>query len=91
MLTLCLIIIAAISYTLGSVNGAIISSGLLYQQDVRDYGSHNAGLTNFHRTYGTAGMAVVVGVDMLKGILAVLVGKFILGFLTAVDIVLSSF
>ncbi|MBR4077409.1 MAG: glycerol-3-phosphate acyltransferase, partial [Oscillospiraceae bacterium] len=50
MLTLCLIIIAAISYTLGSVNGAIISSGLLYQQDVRDYGSHNAGLTNFHRT-----------------------------------------
>ena len=86
MLTLCLIIIAAISYTLGSVNGAIISSGLLYQQDVRDYGSHNAGLTNFHRTYGTAGMAVVVGVDMLKGMLSVLVGKFILGFFDAAAI-----
>ncbi len=80
MLTLCLIIIAAICYTLGSVNGAIIASGLLYNQDVRDFGSHNAGLTNFHRTYGTAGMAVVVGVDMLKGVLAVLAGKFILGF-----------
>ena len=86
MLTLCLIVIAVICYTLGSLNGAIISSEVLYNQDVRNYGSHNAGLTNFHRTYGTTGMAVVIGVDMLKGMLSVLVGKFILGFFDAATI-----
>ena len=83
MLTLCLIIIALICYTLGSVNGAILASTFIFHQDVRDYGSHNAGLTNFHRTYGTTGMAVVVLIDMLKGALSVLVGKFILGFFDA--------
>ena len=83
MMTLCLIIIALICYTLGSVNGAILASELVFQQDVRDYGSHNAGLTNFHRTYGTTGMAIVLGVDFFKGAISVLVGKFILGFFDA--------
>ena len=82
-MTVCLFIIAAITYTLGSVNGAIVASGLLFNQDVRDYGSHNAGLTNFHRTYGTKGMAVVLGVDFIKGALSVVVGKFFLGFFDA--------
>lgn len=86
MMTVCLIIIAVISYTLGSVNGAILSSGLMFHQDVRDYGSHNAGLTNFHRTYGTNGLVIVLAVDFLKGALAVVVGKFILGFFDAATV-----
>ena len=72
MLTFWLIIIAIIGYMFGSVNGAIIASNLLFRQDVRDYGSHNAGLTNFHRTYGTTGMAIVLGIDMFKGAIPVL-------------------
>ena len=83
MIPFCLVIIAVISYTLGSVNGAIIASRMLFHQDVRDYGSHNAGLTNFHRTYGTTGLVIVLGVDILKGAISVLVGKFIMGFFDA--------
>ena len=83
MMTFCLILIAIACYSLGSMNGAIIASRLFFNQDVRDYGSHNAGLTNFHRTYGTTGMAIVLGVDMLKGMISVLIGKFILGFFDA--------
>lgn len=77
--TLLLIAIAVISYALGSFNGAIISSKYLFKKDVRDYGSGNAGLTNFHRTFGLAGVALVVITDMLKTVLAVLIGGWLLG------------
>lgn len=83
MIPFCLIVIAVISYVLGSVNGAIVASSLLYNQDVRNYGSHNAGLTNFHRTYGTAGVAIVICVDFFKGVISVLVGKLIMSFFDA--------
>lgn len=86
MLTFWLIIIAIIGYMFGSVNGAIIASNLLFRQDVRDYGSHNAGLTNFHRTYGTTGMAIVLGIDMFKGAIPVLLAKFIMGFYDATNV-----
>jgi len=86
MIPFCLVLIAIIAYTFGSINGAIVASTMVFHQDVRDYGSHNAGLTNFHRTYGTTGMAIVLGVDMLKGALSVLVGKFIMGFFDAASV-----
>lgn len=86
MLTFWLVIIAIVGYLFGSINGAIIASNFLFHQDVRDYGSHNAGLTNFHRTYGTTGMAVVFGIDMFKGAIPVLLAKFILGFYDAANV-----
>ena len=42
--------IAVFSYLLGGLNGAIIASKYVFHRDVRDYGSGNAGLTNFYRT-----------------------------------------
>lgn len=86
MLTFWLVIIAILGYLFGSVNGAIIASNFLFRQDVRDYGSHNAGLTNFHRTYGTTGMAIVFGIDMFKGAIPVLLAKFIMGFYDAANV-----
>ena len=41
-----------IAYLLGSINFAIIISGSKYKQDIRDFGSKNAGMTNMMRTYG---------------------------------------
>ena len=41
--------VAAGSYLAGCCNGAIITSFLFYKDDIRKYGSHNAGLTNFGR------------------------------------------
>ena len=40
--------IAVFSYLLGGLNGAIIASKYVFHRDVRDYGSGNAGLTNFY-------------------------------------------
>lgn len=72
-----LVLIAAIAYVLGSVNGSIIISRYLFHSDVRTMGSGNAGLTNFYRNYGPKGIAGVLGIDIAKGVLAALIGGLI--------------
>jgi glycerol-3-phosphate acyltransferase PlsY len=72
-----LVLIAAIAYVLGSVNGSIIISRYLFHSDVRSMGSGNAGLTNFYRNYGPKGIAGVLGIDIAKGVLAALIGGLV--------------
>lgn len=65
------LISSAVGYILGSVNFAIIVSKLRYKQDIRDFGSRNAGMTNMLRVYGwRAALPVFVG-DLLKSVAAV--------------------
>lgn len=78
-LTLLLILTALLSYFLGGLNGAIIASKNLFNRDVRKYGSGNAGLTNFTRVFGFRGAILVVVVDVLKTVIAVLLGRWLLG------------
>lgn len=70
---------AAAAYFLGCVNGSILASRYLFRDDVRTHGSGNAGLTNFYRTYGTKGVVIVLGCDIVKAVLAVSLGGFLLG------------
>ena len=83
MRVLLLIVTAVISYYLGSLNGAIIIARFIYHRDVRDYGSGNAGLTNFCRTFGYGAGALVVGIDLLKSAAAVLIGGALLSLVDA--------
>ena len=46
------LVVVLASYLLGSCNFAIIISGKLFKEDIRTYGSGNAGMTNMLRTYG---------------------------------------
>ena len=73
-----LLLIAAFSYCMGGINGAIIISRLVCHKDVRNYGSGNAGLTNMLRTFGAGPAALVLAVDVLKSFLAVLIGGWLL-------------
>lgn len=66
-------------YLLGNVQTAIFISRGKYHDDVRSHGSGNAGTTNMIRVYGMKpGLLTFVG-DFLKGILAVLLGRLLLG------------
>ena len=65
-------------YMLGNLNGAVNISVLLSKDDIRNHGSGNAGLTNFMRRFSPAYGLLVVGVDMLKAIVACFVGKLLL-------------
>ncbi len=68
------------AYLLGSLNSAIIVSKLLYGEDIRTFGSGNAGLTNMLRTYGKKGAALTLAGDMLKTALAIFIAGLLLGF-----------
>ncbi|MCD7770796.1 MAG: glycerol-3-phosphate 1-O-acyltransferase PlsY [Oscillospiraceae bacterium] len=71
MYYLALLVVAVIAYLIGSLNSAIISVHLVKRQDIRDYGSHNAGLTNVYRTFGGLSAAMTLIIDVLKGIAVV--------------------
>ena len=71
MLALFFAPIAVSGYLCGCLNGAILVSHLFCKDDVRRYGSGNAGLTNFYRTYGGKYALMVIAVDMGKAFLSV--------------------
>lgn len=71
--------LAAVGYLLGCANGAIIISKLIYHDDVRKHGSGNAGLTNFHRTFGMKWVLAVIAIDMGKAVAAAALGAAVLG------------
>ncbi len=73
MSILLLILCAVIGYAVGSVNSSILV-GRLYGIDVRMQGSKNAGLTNTFRVLGKKAALMVLAGDILKGVLAVLLG-----------------
>ena len=76
-LCLALILAAAASYFCGCFNGAVIVSKYILHDDVRNHGSGNAGLTNFHRTFGGLLTFVVILCDVLKAVAAILAGIWI--------------
>jgi len=63
-----------VGYLLGSVNTSIVV-GKIYGKDVRNYGSKGAGLTNVLRVLGKKAALIVLIGDILKGILACLIGS----------------
>ena len=73
-----LIVIALISYLLGSVNLSIILSKLMGKGDIREHGSGNAGTTNTLRTLGKLPAIIVLIWDILKGVISVLLAKWII-------------
>lgn len=72
-----------IAYLLGSLNFGIIISKHFYHDDVRNYGSNNAGTTNMLRTYGTKAAVFTLIGDLLKGLISVLIARFVFGVYAA--------
>ena len=73
---------AVIAYFLGCFNGAVIVSKYILRNDIRNHGSGNAGLTNFYRVFGGGLTFVVILCDVIKAILAVLIGTLVIGMVT---------
>lgn len=73
----CILGCIVIGYLLGCLNGAILISKLLKHEDVRQKGSGNAGLTNFHRNYGGWVSLLVVAIDIGKIFLACWIGSLL--------------
>ncbi len=76
-----LFIVALISYLIGNFSSAYILGKIFKNEDIRNYGSGNAGATNALRVFGIKiGLASFV-IDAFKGgVLAVYIGSLLLGY-----------
>ena len=78
-----LLLVAVIGYLLGSISTGILYS-LALGQDIRTQGSKNSGATNMSRVHGLKeGLLTFLG-DSLKGVAAVLIGRWLGGQLGAI-------
>ena len=77
------VLTAAQAYLLGSVDTGILISKFVYHDDVRNHGSGAAGMTNMLRTFGKKAAALTAAGDVLKGVAAVCIGRWLFRFLPA--------
>lgn len=80
-----IIIVAIISYLIGSIMFSVIFTKKIAGFDVRTRGSGNAGSTNVLRTAGKKVAIITLICDILKGVIAVLIG-YIVGKLTKASV-----
>ncbi|MBE6541148.1 MAG: glycerol-3-phosphate 1-O-acyltransferase PlsY [Ruminococcaceae bacterium] len=80
---LLMLVYVFIPYLLGSINTAIIVSKSMYNDDVRTHGSGNAGFTNMMRIYGRRAAIITFVGDVLKTVVAIMIGWCVFGYLTA--------
>lgn len=72
--SLILVLCAIIAYFLGSISFSYIFTKKIRHEDIRKKGSGNAGTTNVLRSYGWGMGILVFAGDVLKGLLAALIG-----------------
>ena len=73
------LLLAAVSYILGSVSASILISRTRLGGDIRKYGSGNAGATNMARVYGMGDGVLTLLADFLKALVATSLGQWLLG------------
>ena len=84
------ILIIIIAYLLGNISTSYIIAKKMIGVDIRTQGSGNAGTTNVLRTLGKkAGAMTFIG-DLLKGVLAVLIGK-VIASISGVDVAIAGY
>ncbi len=64
-------------YLIGSINPAILISRFVYHEDIRNFGSGNAGTTNMLRTYGKKAALATFLLDLGKAAAACFLGLLI--------------
>jgi len=81
-----------IGYLLGSIPFGLLIGKRMAKVDVRQYGSGRTGGANVLRTAGRKAAALVAGLDVLKGVLAVVFAGLIVGedYLVMGDFVLGA-
>jgi acyl phosphate:glycerol-3-phosphate acyltransferase len=65
------VLLIVLAYMIGSIPTAVWVSQSMFNIDIRDYGSGNAGATNTYRILGPKWGTFVMAVDMIKAVVAV--------------------
>lgn len=74
------VIVAILSYIIGSFSPAYVLGKVFKKKDIRQYGSGNAGTTNAIRVFGKKIGIMAFLIDVLKGVIAVYIGYKLSGY-----------
>ena len=66
-----------VGYLIGSIQPGLIVGRVYKRIDIREYGSGKTGFTNTLRALGPGAAAIVVAGDIAKGVIPVLLGRFV--------------
>ena len=72
-------VVLPLAYLLGSISWGYLLLQLKMGVDVREYGSGRTGMSNVLRTGGVKSAAIVLTLDIAKGVIAVIIARAVIG------------
>lgn len=73
------LLVGVIGYLIGCFSSAYVVGKMTNHIDIREHGSGNSGTTNALRVMGKKAAVITFLCDVLKGVIAALIGRYILG------------
>ena len=70
---------ALVAYVFGSMDTMVLASNFVFRQNLRRLGEGNRWLSNFRRLYGIPGFIKLALVEVIKDLLPILIGGWLLG------------
>lgn len=81
VLILYFLLVSVVSFLIGSIPCGLLIGKWFFNSDPRKGGSGNIGATNMNRLYGWKAFAATFALDAIKGVLAVVFARIVLGFM----------
>lgn len=77
---------ALVAYVFGSMDTMVLASNFVFRQNLRRLGQGNRWLSNFRRLYGIPGFIKLALVEVIKDLLPILIGGWLLGIKGHADV-----
>ena len=77
---------ALVAYVFGSIDSLVLASNFVFRQNLRRLGQGNRWLSNFRRLYGIPGFIKLALVEVVKDLLPILIGGWLLGIKVHTDV-----
>ena len=77
---------ALVAYVFGSMDTMVLASNFVFRQNLRRLGHGNRWLSNFRRLYGIPGFIKLALVEVIKDLLPILIGGWLLGIKGHADV-----
>ena len=77
---------ALVAYVFGSMDTMVLASNFVFRQNLRRLGEGNRWLSNFRRLYGIPGFIKLALVEVIKDLLPILIGGWLLGIKGHADV-----
>jgi glycerol-3-phosphate acyltransferase PlsY len=70
---------AVFAYLFGSMDSMVLASNFVFRRNLYRLGDYSSFVSNFRRLYGIAGFLKLLGVELVKNLVPILIGSLLLG------------